>query len=169
MFSSEKYFFLGTAVNGSKENGHHKPHPASFHNLIRSDLKNYCPASNLAFNEKVKKMQADGETVYHFGFGQVNKIHILVGCCPSHVKDLSKDQKYQGKYAQFSGHIRTTSTVTVPIQDPVGILILQATIGKRNSCILLHVFLVEVIGILPKHAKCYFRHHFLYQSTSRRH
>ncbi len=66
-----KDIILGNAV---KENGHYKPQPAIFENLIRPDLKNYCPASNLAFNEKVKNMQAEGETVYHFGFGQVRDL-----------------------------------------------------------------------------------------------
>ena len=42
----------------------------SFSDLLRPDLKNYCPASNLAFNEKVKRMLAEGEQVYHFAFGQ---------------------------------------------------------------------------------------------------
>lgn len=38
--------------------------------LVRDDLRNYCPASNLAFNEKIKLLQERGETIYHFGFGQ---------------------------------------------------------------------------------------------------
>ena len=43
---------------------------ATFSGLTRPDLDNYCPASNLAFNEKIKRWQEAGETVYHFGFGQ---------------------------------------------------------------------------------------------------
>ena len=38
--------------------------------LIRDDLKDYCPASNLAFNEKIRQLLNDGERIYHFGFGQ---------------------------------------------------------------------------------------------------
>ena len=42
----------------------------TFSDLIRDDLKNYCPASNLAFNEKIKNLMKEGHKIYHFGFGQ---------------------------------------------------------------------------------------------------
>ncbi|ELT91252.1 hypothetical protein CAPTEDRAFT_214481 [Capitella teleta] len=42
----------------------------TFTDLIRDDLKDYCPASNLAFNEKVRQLISQGEQIYHFGFGQ---------------------------------------------------------------------------------------------------
>ena len=38
--------------------------------LIREDLTNYGGASNLAFNEKVKALQNEGQEIFHFGFGQ---------------------------------------------------------------------------------------------------
>jgi len=38
--------------------------------LIREDLSNYGGASNLAFNEKVKALQNEGQEIYHFAFGQ---------------------------------------------------------------------------------------------------
>ena len=41
-----------------------------FRNLVRPDLADHCPASNLALNEKIKKMIKEGRKVYHFGFGQ---------------------------------------------------------------------------------------------------
>ena len=41
-----------------------------FGSLIREDLSNYGGASNLAFNEKVKALQQEGQEIYHFGFGQ---------------------------------------------------------------------------------------------------
>lgn len=37
---------------------------------LRENLVNYGPASNLAHNEKIREMIADGKTIYHFGFGQ---------------------------------------------------------------------------------------------------
>ena len=42
----------------------------SFENILREDLTNYSGASNLKFNEKIKALQASGEDIYHFGFGQ---------------------------------------------------------------------------------------------------
>ena len=44
-------------------------HP-DFGPLLREDLLNEGGASNLAFNEKVLAMQAAGQEVYHFAFGQ---------------------------------------------------------------------------------------------------
>ena len=41
-----------------------------FGSLIREDLCNYGGASNLAFNEKVKALQKEGQEIYHFAFGQ---------------------------------------------------------------------------------------------------
>lgn len=38
--------------------------------LIQPELSNYCPASNLAFNERIKRLQAAGNDIYHFAFGQ---------------------------------------------------------------------------------------------------
>lgn len=38
--------------------------------LIRSDLNEYAPASNLLLNEKVKGLMAAGKPVYHLAFGQ---------------------------------------------------------------------------------------------------
>lgn len=43
---------------------------SNFPTLTRPDLVDYCPASNLAFNEKIKTWIKEGQTVYHFGFGQ---------------------------------------------------------------------------------------------------
>ncbi|XP_059143853.1 aspartate aminotransferase-like [Physella acuta] len=39
---------------------------------IRSDLleRNYSGASNLAFNEKIKRLNKEGQNISHFGFGQ---------------------------------------------------------------------------------------------------
>ena len=37
---------------------------------LRDNLENYGPASNLAHNEKIREMIADGRPIYHFGFGQ---------------------------------------------------------------------------------------------------
>ena len=41
-----------------------------FGSIIREDLTNYSGASNLKFNERIKALQAQGEQIYHFGFGQ---------------------------------------------------------------------------------------------------
>ena len=41
-----------------------------FGSVIREDLANYSGASNLKFNERIKSLQAEGEEIYHFGFGQ---------------------------------------------------------------------------------------------------
>ena len=41
-----------------------------FGSVIREDLANYSGASNLKFNERIKALQAQGEEIYHFGFGQ---------------------------------------------------------------------------------------------------
>ncbi|XP_072033728.1 aspartate aminotransferase-like [Amphiura filiformis] len=38
--------------------------------LLMPHLREYCPASNLAFNEHVNKLIAEGKKVYHFAFGQ---------------------------------------------------------------------------------------------------
>lgn len=38
--------------------------------LVRSDLHEYAPASNLLLNEKVKELMASGKPVYHLAFGQ---------------------------------------------------------------------------------------------------
>ncbi|XP_033732889.1 LOW QUALITY PROTEIN: aspartate aminotransferase-like [Pecten maximus] len=38
--------------------------------LVRTDLRGYAPASNLAFNEEIRKLIEQGEKVYHFAFGQ---------------------------------------------------------------------------------------------------
>ncbi|KAK3106070.1 hypothetical protein FSP39_012043 [Pinctada imbricata] len=38
--------------------------------LVRTDLQNYAPASNLLFNEKIKNLILAGQQVYHFAFGQ---------------------------------------------------------------------------------------------------
>ena len=43
---------------------------SAFSDLIRPDLEHYCGASNLEFNERIKRLMEDGATVYHFGFGQ---------------------------------------------------------------------------------------------------
>ena len=42
----------------------------NFGNILREHLTNYSGASNLKFNEKIKALQAQGEKIYHFGFGQ---------------------------------------------------------------------------------------------------
>ena len=39
-------------------------------NLVRPDLSDYAPASNLMLNEKIKALIASGKTVYHLAFGQ---------------------------------------------------------------------------------------------------
>lgn len=38
--------------------------------LVRPDLENYSPASNLSLNETIKKRLDAGEKIYHFAFGQ---------------------------------------------------------------------------------------------------
>jgi len=38
--------------------------------LLREDLLGYSGASNLAFNEEIKRRKANGEDIVHFGFGQ---------------------------------------------------------------------------------------------------
>ncbi|XP_041459085.1 aspartate aminotransferase-like [Lytechinus variegatus] len=45
-----------------------KPHCKE--SLIRPHLNDYGSASNLAFNEAVHKMMAEGRNIYHFAFGQ---------------------------------------------------------------------------------------------------
>ena len=41
-----------------------------FGSVLREDLSSYGGASNLKFNEKIKSLQAAGEEIFHFGFGQ---------------------------------------------------------------------------------------------------
>ncbi|KAI8497233.1 hypothetical protein Bbelb_251820 [Branchiostoma belcheri] len=41
-----------------------------FSSLLRPDLANYCPASNLMMNEKIRNLRKAGEKVYHLAFGQ---------------------------------------------------------------------------------------------------
>merc|ERR1711971_1500985 len=41
-----------------------------FGELLREDLRGEGGASNLAFNEKVKGLQAAGQRIFHFAFGQ---------------------------------------------------------------------------------------------------
>lgn len=41
-----------------------------FGSVLREDLSSYSGASNLKFNEKIKALQAAGEEIFHFGFGQ---------------------------------------------------------------------------------------------------
>ena len=43
---------------------------ATFSSLLKPHLSNYCPASNLAFNEAIHKMRAQGRDICHFAFGQ---------------------------------------------------------------------------------------------------
>ena len=43
---------------------------ACFTDLIRPDLKDYCRAANLRFNEQIQAMIKAGQKVHHFGFGQ---------------------------------------------------------------------------------------------------
>ena len=50
----------------SQQSDDHK----TFSDLIQPHLKDYCPASNLAFNEKIRQLINQGKTIYHFGFGQ---------------------------------------------------------------------------------------------------
>lgn len=38
--------------------------------LVRAELESSSASSNLAFNEKVKALQAEGSKIFHFGFGQ---------------------------------------------------------------------------------------------------
>ncbi|XP_060063177.1 aspartate aminotransferase-like [Ylistrum balloti] len=38
--------------------------------LVRTDLEGYAPASNLAFNERIRNLIEQGGNVYHFAFGQ---------------------------------------------------------------------------------------------------
>lgn len=38
--------------------------------LVRKDLNEYSPASNLLLNERVKELMAAGKIVYHLAFGQ---------------------------------------------------------------------------------------------------
>jgi hypothetical protein len=45
-------------------------HQTDFGPLLREDLRGEGGASNLAFNEKVKALQAAGQEIFHFAFGQ---------------------------------------------------------------------------------------------------
>ena len=38
--------------------------------VVRRDLQGYSPASNLAFNNEIKRRQAAGESIVHLAFGQ---------------------------------------------------------------------------------------------------
>ncbi|XP_074653756.1 aspartate aminotransferase-like isoform X1 [Tubulanus polymorphus] len=71
---SYSYSSAYDAVTNGIENGKHEVEKnariSAKQSLISSHLQNYSPASNLAFNQRIKKMMASGETVYHFGFGQ---------------------------------------------------------------------------------------------------
>ena len=38
--------------------------------LVRTDLAEYAPASNLLFNEHIRDLIQSGKKIYHFAFGQ---------------------------------------------------------------------------------------------------
>jgi hypothetical protein len=38
--------------------------------LVRPDLSNYAPVSNLSLNEEIRNRLKGGEIIYHFAFGQ---------------------------------------------------------------------------------------------------
>lgn len=38
--------------------------------LVRTDLAEYAPASNLLFNEHIRDLIQSGRKIYHFAFGQ---------------------------------------------------------------------------------------------------
>ena len=65
---------------------------SNFPTLTRPDLVNYCPASNLAFNEKIRNWQKAGETVYHFGFGQAP--FPVVDCMTRALKEYAAENAY---------------------------------------------------------------------------
>jgi aspartate/methionine/tyrosine aminotransferase len=67
--------------------------------LVRKNLVNYSPASNLLHNEKIKEMMAAGKTVYHFGFGQ--------SPFPIMEKAVEKLQKYaaESSYLPVAGNV----------------------------------------------------------------
>jgi len=60
--------------------------------LLREDLRGEGGASNLAFNEKVKGLQAAGQRIFHFAFGQFSPSrfdHLLQASRPSLCHNLS--------------------------------------------------------------------------------
>ena len=63
-------------------------------NLVRNTLENYSAASNLMHNEKIREMMANGESVYHFGFGQ--------SPFPMMDKAAERLRKYAGESAYLS-------------------------------------------------------------------
>ena len=67
--------------------------------LIRPDLRDYCSASNLAFNERVKGLIASGRKISHFGFGQAP-----FPVCPPMVEAL-KEEAEQNAYLPVVGKL----------------------------------------------------------------
>lgn len=67
--------------------------------LVRPDLKDYCPASNLAFNEKITNLINAGEEIFHFGFGQA-PFPVLECMC-----DALKEHAGENAYLPVTGQI----------------------------------------------------------------
>jgi len=61
-------------------------------NLLRPDLRGYTGASNLAFNEKIKKLKSEGEDIIHFGFGQ--SPFPVPGCMVDRLKEFAHVNDY---------------------------------------------------------------------------
>ena len=71
--------------------------PSAEDSYIRPDLHAYAGASNLAFNERVKGLIAEGRKIAHFGFGQAP-----FPVCPPLVEEL-KEEAGQNGYLPVAG------------------------------------------------------------------
>ena len=73
------------------------PKPLTFNGLVRADLKDYCKAANMKFNEHVRSLMAQGQQIYHFGFGQA-PFPIL-----EHMAEALKDSVTEATYLPVAG------------------------------------------------------------------
>ncbi|CAD5115692.1 DgyrCDS4643 [Dimorphilus gyrociliatus] len=67
-------------------------------NLVQPELANYCPASNLAFNERIKRLREAGNNIYHFAFGQ-SPFPV-----PSELQEALKENTYRSAYLPVAGN-----------------------------------------------------------------
>ena len=85
------------------------PQRRQFHDLIRPDLQNYCPASNLAFNEKIKLLMSQGHEIYHFAFGQAP--FPVVPCMVEALQEHAGEKAY----LPVAGANCTPSNIDLPV------------------------------------------------------